>query len=159
MKNRTTRVLWRNDLPAGRGSVLDAHLLKVDPSLALALPTRQLPGGNIPTVPHLHGAHVEWQSDGHPEAWFTQNSTQRGDGWRKHVYEYENTQRAANLWYHDHTIGITRLNTYAGLAGAYILRDPLERKLVRNRVLPDDEHEYELILQDRFFTDDGHSSA
>jgi len=155
MKNRTTRVLWRNNLPPGRGSVADSHLLKVDKSLEMALPSRALPAGNIPTVPHLHGAHVEPESDGHPEAWFTQNSTQRGGNWGKHLYEYENTQRAATLWYHDHAIGITRLNVYAGLAGAYILRDPRERMLVRNHVLPDDDHEVELIIQDRFFTDDG----
>jgi spore coat protein A, manganese oxidase len=155
MKNRTTRVLWRNNLPPGRGSVADSHLLRVDRSLEMALPSRALPAGNIPTVPHLHGSHVEPESDGHPEAWFTQNSTQRGDNWRKHLYEYENTQRAATLWYHDHAIGITRLNVYAGLAGAYILRDPRERMLVRNHVLPDDDHEVELIIQDRFFTDDG----
>ena len=155
MKNRTTRVLWRNNLPPGRGSVADAHLLKVDKSLEMALPARALPAGNIPTVPHLHGSHVEPESDGHPEAWFTQNSTQRGGNWGKHLYEYENTQRAATLWYHDHAIGITRLNVYAGLAGAYILRDPRERMLVRNHVLPDDDHEVELIIQDRFFTDDG----
>ena len=155
MKNRTTRVLWRNNLPPGRGSVADSHLLKVDKSLEMALPSRALPAGNIPTVPHLHGSHVEPESDGHPEAWFTQNSTQRGGNWGKHLYEYENTQRAATLWYHDHAIGITRLNVYAGLAGAYILRDPRERMLVRNHVLPDDDHEVELIIQDRFFTDDG----
>ena len=155
MKNRTTRVLWRNNLPPGRGSVADSHLLKVDKSLEMALPSRALPAGNIPTIPHLHGSHVEPESDGHPEAWFTQNSTQRGGNWGKHLYEYENTQRAATLWYHDHAIGITRLNVYAGLAGAYILRDPRERMLVRNHVLPDDDHEVELIIQDRFFTDDG----
>jgi spore coat protein A len=155
MKNRTSRVLWRNNLPPGSGTVAQSHMLRVDASLVIALPAKALPAGNIPTVPHLHGSHVEWQSDGHPEAWFTQNSTQRGDYWRKHLYEYENTQRAATLWYHDHAIGITRLNVYAGLAGAYLLRDPLERKLVKNRVLPDDDHEVELIIQDRFFTDDG----
>ena len=51
MKNRTTRVLWRNNLPPGRGSVADSHLLKVDKSLEMALPSRALPAGNIPTVP------------------------------------------------------------------------------------------------------------
>jgi spore coat protein A len=155
MKDKTTRVLWRNNLPAGSGTVADAHFLPIDKTLAMAMPTRALPHGNIPTVPHMHGAHCEWESDGHPEAWFTQTSTQRGYRWGKHLYEYENTQRAGNLWYHDHTIGITRINTYAGLAGAYLLRDPKERQLVKNYVLPADEHEYELILQDRFFTDDG----
>ena len=155
MKNRTTRVLWRNNLPPGTGTVADAHLLPVDKTLAQAMPTRAMPVGNIPTVPHLHGSHVEWESDGHPEAWFTQNATQRGGYWRKHLYEYENTQRAANLWYHDHSIGLTRLNVYAGLAGAYLLRDTRERSLVHNYVLPADEHEVELIIQDRFFTDDG----
>jgi spore coat protein A, manganese oxidase len=155
MKNRTSRVLWRNNLPAGTGTVADAHLLPVDRSLALAMPTKALPVGNIPTVPHMHGAHVEWESDGHPEGWFTQHSTQRGNYWRKHLYEYENTQRAGTLWYHDHSVGITRLNVYAGLAGAYLLRDAKERSLVRNHVLPDDDHEVELIIQDRSFTDDG----
>jgi spore coat protein A, manganese oxidase len=155
MKNRPARVLWRNSLPAGTGSVTDAHLLRVDKSLAMALPTRSLPGGNIPTVPHMHGSHCEWESDGHPEAWFTQNTAQRGPYWRQHLYTYDNTQRAGTLWYHDHTFGITRLNTYAGLAGAYLLRDTRERTLVRNHVLPDDEFEVELIIQDRFFTDDG----
>ncbi|MEA2177775.1 MAG: spore coat protein manganese oxidase [Solirubrobacteraceae bacterium] len=155
MKDRKTRVLWTNRLPAGRGTVADAHMLRVDKSIAMAMPTRALPTGNIPTVPHLHGSHVEWESDGHPEGWFTQNTLQRGDRWRKLLYEYENTQRAGTLWYHDHAIGITRLNVYAGLAGTYLLRDSKERQLVKNRVLPDDQHEVELILQDRFFTDDG----
>jgi spore coat protein A len=155
MKNKTTRVLWRNNLPPGTGSVADAHLLPVDRTLANAMPSKALPVGNIPTVPHLHGAHVEWESDGHPEGWFTQHSTQRGGYWRKHLYEYENTQRAGTLWYHDHTVGITRLNVYAGLAGAYLLRDSRERSLVKHHVLPADEYEVELIIQDRFFTDDG----
>ena len=39
------------------------------------------------------------------------------------VYTYDNDQQAATLWYHDHALGITRLNVYAGLAGFYIVRD------------------------------------
>ena len=38
-------------------------------------------------------------------------------------YNYHNDQEATTLWYHDHALGITRLNVYAGLAGFYPLRD------------------------------------
>jgi spore coat protein A len=55
------------------------------------------------------------------------------------------------LWYHDHAIGQTRLNVYAGLAGAYIIRDDEEDALG----LPSGEHEIALIIQDRSFAPDG----
>ena len=51
---------------------------------------------------------------------------QRGAEWTREVYEYPNQQDACMLWYHDHAIGQTRLNVYAGLAGAYIIRDDEE---------------------------------
>ncbi|MCK7476391.1 MAG: hypothetical protein M0C28_01490 [Candidatus Moduliflexus flocculans] len=40
------------------------------------------------------------------------------------VYKYPNTQEASNIWFHDHTLGATRLNVYAGLAGGYLISDP-----------------------------------
>ena len=39
---------------------------------------------------------------------------------RKLGYEYPNSQDSGTLWYHDHAMGITRLNVYAGLAGMYL---------------------------------------
>lgn len=71
------------------------------------------------------------------------------------VSTYDNSQTGGTLWYHDHTMGITRLNVYAGLAGTYLLRDKRERDLIADHVLPAAAYERELIIQDRAFTDDG----
>lgn len=62
-----------------------------------------------------------------------------------------NDQPASTLWYHDHSLGVTRLNVYAGLAGFYLLRDESEPELD----LPGGEYEIPLVLQDRTFNDDG----
>ena len=103
------------------------------------------------TVVHLHGAVVSPDSDGHPDAWFTAGFGQRGPEWTREVYEYPNRQEACTLWYHDHAIGQTRLNVYAGLAGGYVIRDDEEDALG----LPSGEHEVLLIIQDRSFAKDG----
>jgi spore coat protein A len=88
--------------------------------------------GPIPAVAHLHGGEVPPVLDGGPDAWFTQTGLRGhayysgrpvGDG-DAAVYRYPNTQEAAPLWFHDHVLGGTRLNVYAGLAGAYVLTDP-----------------------------------
>ena len=39
-------------------------------------------------------------------------------------YVYPNGQEAAAIWFHDHMLGATRLNVYAGIAGGYVLIDP-----------------------------------
>ena len=71
------------------------------------------------------------------------------------VYTYENDQEAATLWYHDHALGITRLNVYAGLAGFYILRDANEDALVADHHLPTGPYEIPLVIQDRMFDEFG----
>src|SRR5207248_9757676 len=68
---------------------------------------------------------------------------------------YEHGQEAATLWYHDHTLGITRLNVNAGLAGFYLLRDERETALTESGALPAGRHEVELVIQDRMFYPDG----
>jgi spore coat protein A len=103
------------------------------------------------TVVHVHGAVVPPESDGHPDAWFTAGFGQRGAAWTQETYAYPNNQDACTLWYHDHAIGQTRLNIYAGLAGAYLIRDDEEDALG----LPSGERELALIIQDRTFTPDG----
>jgi spore coat protein A len=103
------------------------------------------------TVVHVHGAVVPPESDGQPDAWFTTGFGQRGPEWTQETYAYPNQQEACTLWYHDHAIGQTRLNVYAGLAGAYIIRDDEEDALG----LPSGEHEIPLIIQDRSFAPDG----
>jgi spore coat protein A len=147
-------VIWQNKLPTtGPTLAASGHLLPVDASL-LNPDMAALPAGQKPLVTHLHGGHSEWESDGHPEAWFTQDN-HRGMTWQKMAYRYDNTQVSAGLWYHDHSMGITRLNNYAGLSGMYLIRDARELLLMATGVLPAPEHEVELMIQDRQFTDDG----
>ena len=67
------------------------------------------------------------------------------------VYEYPNAQLPATLWYHDHALGITRLNVYGGMAGYYLLRDDFEDALG----LPAGEFEIPAVIQDREFNPDG----
>jgi len=81
--------------------------------------------GDVPVSPHLHGGEVPSESDGGPDSWFTPGYALMGPSWLQGVdqyYNYPNTQEAATLWWHDHALGVTRLNVYAGLAGFYFLR-------------------------------------
>ncbi|HSC77425.1 MAG TPA: multicopper oxidase domain-containing protein, partial [Candidatus Acidoferrales bacterium] len=87
--------------------------------------------------------------------WFTPGFALTGFGWTKETYVYDNDQRAATLWYHDHALGITRLNVYAGLAGFYLLRDAEELGLVADGRLPTGPYEIGLAIQDRMFFADG----
>jgi len=64
---------------------------------------------------------------------------------------YPNNQQAGYLWYHDHSLGVTRLNVYMGLAGLYFMRDSVESALN----LPMGEFEVPLVIQDRRFNSDG----
>jgi spore coat protein A len=106
---------------------------------------------DVRTVVHLHGANVEADSDGHPEAWFTKDNEFVGQKYTREVYEYTNHQAGATMWYHDHAIGITRLNVYSGLAGFYLIRDFLEKRLN----LPDGPYEIPMMIQDKSFNKDG----
>ena len=77
----------------------------------------------IPTVVHLHGGELTSGSDGAPTAWFTSDG-RRGPGYSSirptdptaAIYEYPNEQQTATLWFHDHALGVTRLNSVAGSA-------------------------------------------
>ena len=122
----------------------------------------------VKTVTHVHGAHVAPAGDGYPEAWFTREFAIKGPAWTNEVYVYPNKQEAATLWYHDHTIGQTRLNVYAGLAGFYLLRDKDEKNNDsgndgkgdtpdKNKLcaLPHGKFEVPLVIQDRIFDADG----
>ena len=134
------RVLWRNALPP-------THALRIDTAIHGAEPDKPA----VRTVVHVHGLKVLPDSDGYPDAWFTTAFAQTGPFFKNRIYEYPNDQRAATLWYHDHAIGITRLNIYMGLAGLYILRDDIEDSLN----LPSGMYEIPLIIQDRNIAPDG----
>ena len=103
--------------------------------------------GPVPIVTHVHGAvGVGDESDGYAEAWylpaannipagyategtwynyFKNKALQRfGVNWAPGTatFQYPNHNRASTIWYHDHALGMTRLNVYAGPAGFYIVR-------------------------------------
>lgn len=162
-EDRQVRVKWSNNLTTDgtpEGTVLP-HLLPVDESLhwAFALPgyeLRSLASDGVPVVPHVHGGHTEAASDGNPEYWFTPGYRVRGPRWVKDTYVYDNDQQAGTIWYHDHGLGITRLNVYAGLAGFYIIRDDRDTGEADNPIgLPVHPYEQLLVIQDHMFTADG----
>lgn len=154
--------------------------------------------GPVPMVTHVHGAHTTDESDGYAEAWylpgaedldgfspggsfygaFAAQAASKGYvapgtlGWEpgSAVFQYDNQQAATTLWYHDHTLGMTRLNVYAGPAGFYLLRggpsDDVRDATGNPAVLPGPApargdapgvtyFEIPLAIQDRSFNDDG----
>lgn len=154
-------VKWKNKLlDPVTGLPLD-HLLPVDTSLhwAYSLPgytTFSLPVDGVPVVAHLHGGHTDFPYDGNPEYFFSPGYTVRGPRWMDKTYLYDNSQKAGTLWYHDHSLGITRLNVYAGLAGFYLLRDNQDTGLPGNSLgLPAFPYEAAFAIQDRMFRDTG----
>jgi len=132
-------VRWMNNLPSRHMFPIDETLHGVNGEPA------------VRTVVHLHGHKVLPESDGYPEAWFTNGFAQTGPFFEQRTYHYPNDQAATQLWYHDHALGATRINNYAGLQGTYLLRDRVEDNLN----LPDGAFEIPLIIQDRFFHPDG----
>jgi spore coat protein A len=137
-RNRPVRVSYVNSLPP-------KHLLPVDNTLMGA--ESDQPQNRA--VVHVHGGLVPWTSDGGPFAWTTPGNRLHGVDWQPGDYIYPNDQSARLLWYHDHALGITRLNAYAGLASAYIIRDTDELDLIAAGVIP--SLEVPLIIQDKAF--------
>jgi bilirubin oxidase len=166
---------WANP-PGGPGGT-DTHT--VDPTPYL---------GPVPIVTHVHGAHTTDESDGYAEAWYLPRANDlpsghaRSGAWyetfrqeflaEKNVawapgtatFQYPNDQAAATLWYHDHTLGMTRLNVYAGPAGFFLLRggpgDELDGTLPGPAPTLGEEpgtrhYEIPLAIQDRSFDADG----
>jgi spore coat protein A len=132
MSGVPVEVIWENRLPT-------RHIFQVDPRIHGAMP----PAPAVRTVPHLHGSRTRSESDGLPEKWFASGKSAR--------YHYPNDQQAATLWYHDHALGITRLNVYAGLSGFYLLRDAHELSMN----LPSGDYEIPLVIHDRLLDDKG----
>jgi FtsP/CotA-like multicopper oxidase with cupredoxin domain len=142
--------------------------------------------GPVPIVTHLHGGHSRDYNDGYAEAWYLPDATNIPDGsatvgsfynffrdqsplgdlWApgSAIFEYDNDQRAGTFWYHDHTLGMTRLNVYAGPAGFYLLRrgpgDLPTGVLPGPAPRPGDPpatayYEIPIAIQDRSFNADG----
>jgi len=113
-------------------------------------------------VAHLHGGFVLWPSDGGPFHWSTP-LLKHGPSWVRWLPNrlgiktddayWSNAQTARMMWYHDHAIGITRLNAYAGLAAGYFLIDGDELRMFGSAgaVLPNQIPGIPLVLQDKSF--------
>lgn len=142
-RNRYVQVTWRNTLSKATLPFSPKDTAGViAPAPMPSMHTAMKPGH---AVVHLHGAHVPSDSDGWPETIL--HSTSAGHGEHSATFRYPNRQPGATLWYHDHTMGITRYNVYAGLAGVYLLREENEESLN----LPSGKYEMPLVIQDRMF--------
>lgn len=125
-------VEWANELP-------ETHFLPIDHGIHGAEADKP----EVRTVVHLHGSKAPPQSDGYPENWYVPGKSA--------VCHYPNRQDAAMLWYHDHALGINRLNVFAGLLGTFFVRDGFEDSLN----LPRDQYEIPLVIYDRIFDLEG----
>jgi spore coat protein A len=131
-------VRWENNLPS-------THLF--DAAIDRTLHGSEPGTPDVRTVVHLHGAKVLPQFDGFPESWFTNSKTNvNGPNYRDN--QYPNDQPSTQLWFHDHALGNTRLNVYAGLIGSYFIRDVQEQSLGLPMGAP---YEVPLVIMDRYF--------
>jgi spore coat protein A len=155
-KGNIVKVRWANKIKTAdyTPAKLPYEVVKIDPALVADIP-QNVPGkegalaDTVDTlrskarnliaalVTHLHGGRTQSDSDGWPDN--TVIANQSAD------YIYHNDQAATMLWYHDHANHVTRLNVFAGLAGAWLIRDEEEANLN----LPDRDFEMPLVLQDR----------
>lgn len=130
--------------------------------------------GPVPIVSHVHGAKVGEESDGFTEAWYLPAASdipaeyarvgsyydefhalaigRWGTPWEpgSATFTYPNRQPAGTIWYHDHALGMTRLNVYAGMAGFYLLRGGPNDET--SKKIPSGAYEVPLAIQDRSFT-------
>jgi FtsP/CotA-like multicopper oxidase with cupredoxin domain len=154
--------------------------------------------GPVPIVTHVHGAvGVSDDSDGYAEAWYLPNARNIPEGYATQgtwydffagkaaaaygvtwgpgfaTFQYPNANRASTVWYHDHALGMTRLNVYAGPAGFYLVRGGPDDVVVdvrtgRPAILPGPAprendnfppnkpyREIPIAIQDRSFNADG----
>ncbi len=175
IRNIPIQVKWINNLVDSEGKPLSS-MFAVDPTIhwanpgQMTMPTPPVtappfpPGyteaqSPVPIVTHLHGGEVPSVYDGGPDAWFTANglhgptySTAVPTDPNAAVYEYPNTQEPTTLWYHDHALGITRINIMSGLVGFYTLRDPADPIAA---LLPSGKYDVPICIQDRNFLTDG----
>lgn len=152
----TIQVSYTNQLLNGNGAPL-AHRLPIDTTLMWANPGNLGGQAPVPLVAHRHGgASTDAGADGLPDAWFTPDANRDGTAdFRGRLYStpytFNNTQEAGHLWFHDHALGVTRLNVSMGLAGNYLIRDANEDYLIARNMLPQPAHELPLVIQDRMF--------
>jgi spore coat protein A len=121
----------------------------------LPVDTRETPlGTRVRLMTHLHGGFVSAESDGNPAV--TPDGFGPGEIQVVHYTNQVPQMPASLLWFHDHGLGATRLNVFAGLAAAYILRDQFDTGAEPNPIgIPGGAYEIPLVIQDRRFNPDG----
>jgi spore coat protein A len=163
-KNVPIQITFQNALYTNK------HIIPVDTTI---------PGANQApnrTAVHLHGGLIPWISDGGPFDWFDPYGNHGMSFLNNGVlnpthlpgiaeYYYPLNQSARFMWYHDHAVGITRLNAYAGIASAMLIRDNFEASLVAHNGLPPyietsvlggtTVQELPLVFQDKIFVGPG----
>ncbi len=160
VRNQRIFVHYRNELDGDLIFPVDPTIMgaNVNNSPIPVPPFKPFPPGYeqfqdpIPTVVHLHGGVTPSDADGFPEAWFTKDLQRKGPAFTSTTFEYFNAQFATTLWFHDHTLGMTRLLVEAGLEATYIIRD---RNDPIAPLLPSGKFEIPLMIQDRAFNTDG----
>jgi len=161
-------IKWVNEIKGSSMFAVDPTICWANPNMMPMDPSPPWPAyppgfpqaqSPVPISSHVHGAEVQSTSDGNPDAWFTYsgmhgaayNSEEPTDP-NAAVYHYPNMQPAATIWYHDHALGMTRLNVMSGLAGFYLLRDAADTLAPS---LPQGKYDVPIVLQDRIFLTDG----
>jgi spore coat protein A len=150
-KGEPVQITFRNKLPKN-------HILPVDTTIMGA----ELNQNRCDV--HLHGGKVPWLSDGGPHAWWDPYGNRGASfmnvlnpklGNNEGEYYYPNNQSARLMWYHDHALGITRLNAYAGIATGYVIYDDYELSLVKYGLPgPLDPRTLYMVFQDKSFVTD-----
>lgn len=163
VKDKPLEIKWSNDLVDNNNNPLP-HLLPVDTSLHWCYALRgfeqySIDNDGVPCVPHMHGGRNHTDYDGNPEYFFSPGRRVKGPRYTTHKYKFGGptwNDKAGMMWYHDHALGITRLNVYAGLAGLFALRDDYDTGLPGNPAgLPADPYELGYTVQDRMFRSSG----
>jgi len=163
-----SNVTWVNNIDIPQFLPVDTTIKWANPVGGVTSP--------VPLVPHLHGGEVQSFSDGGPNSWFTYDgqlgSTYSTNGAfstipsNKATYYYPNAQNPTTLWYHDHAMGMTRLNVMSGLAGFYLLKEAPATTIITTptannfdqyltQQFPYGISEIPLAIQDRTFQTNG----
>ena len=163
-----SNVTWVNNIDIPQFLPVDTTINWANPVGGVTSP--------VPLVPHLHGGEVQSFSDGGPNSWFTYDgqlgSTYSTNGAfstipsNKATYYYPNAQNPSTLWYHDHAMGMTRLNVMSGLAGFYLLKEAPATTIITTptannfdqyltQQFPYGISEIPLAIQDRTFQTNG----
>lgn len=164
VKGIPINVKWVNKVTAPYSLAVDPSIHWANPNDVSMMPPSggwpPFPPGvpdaqkDVPLVTHLHGGEQESIFDGHPEAWWTSKGL-KGSKYVTDTFHYPNTQDPTTLWYHDHALGVTRLNVVMGLAGFYIIRDPSNPLDYPGPLITNSKYEIPIVIQDRSFNEDG----